>query len=190
MFENIKADFTRFYNKDTRAGKGKIRKIAIIFFFLPGFQAVLNYRICHWLVNKRVSLFIIVFRRITEILTGISISPNVNIGKGLLLYHFGGIVIGCNAIIGEYCTISHGVTIGNKVPSGILPTIGNNVYISVGAKVLGVLTIGDNCIIGANAVVLDSFTANSVIAGIPAKKINVVSKINHSRFIEDMQYIR
>lgn len=103
--------------------------------------------------------------------TGISIPPTVEIGKGLMIEHFGGIVINSNSKIGDFCTISHCVTIGNKKPGGKSPIIGNNVYICVGAKVLGEITIGNNCIIGANAVVLDSVPENSIVAGMPAKVI-------------------
>ena len=182
MFRNIKADYKRVSEKHTYKNKGTIKKIIIILLFNPGFQAVLNYRICHWLVIRKAPLIHIIFQRTTEILTGISIPPDVQIGKGLLVEHFGGIIIDGNSIIGEYCTISHCVTIGNKVPSGDVPVIGNNVYICVGAKILGNITIGDNCVVGANAVVLKSFPPKTIIAGIPAKMINSIGKNDHKEF--------
>jgi serine O-acetyltransferase len=107
----------------------------------------------------------------------------VEIGKGLLIEHFGGIVINSKTKIGDFCTISHCVTIGNKKPGGLSPRIGNNVYICSGAKILGDISIGDNCIIGANAVVIESLPANSVAAGIPAKVIkNIVNKEEYKEF--------
>ncbi|MFH1245698.1 MAG: serine O-acetyltransferase [Candidatus Omnitrophota bacterium] len=113
-------------------------------------------------------------QRFTEIFTGISIPPTVVIGKGLMIEHFGGIVINSNTKIGDYCTISHCVTIGNKKPGGKSPVLGNNVYICVGAKVLGDIYIGENSIIGANAVALESVPANSVAAGVPARVIKTI----------------
>ena len=182
MFEYIKADFKRVSNKHTYKEKGIISKIIIILLFHPGFQAVLNYRFCHWLVINKVPIIYIFLQRITEISTGISIPPNTQIGKGLLIEHFGGIVIEGYSIIGENCTITYCVSIGKKEPFGNVPNIGNSVYICVGAKVLGDVTLGDNCIVGANAVVLTSFPPNSVIAGVPAKRVKIVENDCHKNF--------
>ncbi len=180
MFQNIKYDFRREYKK--LLDKWIIGRIFGCF-GSQGFQAVMAYRLCRWLILKRIPLIHIFIQRIIEISAGISIPPTVSIGRGLLIEHFGGIVINSGVQIGEFCTISHQVTIGNKVPGGKSPVIGNNVYICVGAKLLGDITIGGNSIIGANAVVLDSVPANSIVAGIPAKVIKRIDdKIKYKEF--------
>jgi serine O-acetyltransferase len=150
-----------------------------------GFQAVMGYRMCRWLVSKRIPLLHLFIQRFVEITTGISIPPEANIGKGLLINHFGGIIINNGTRMGDFCTISHGATLGNKRPGGRSPAIGNNVYIAAGAKILGDITIGDNCIIGANAVVMGSMPANSIIAGIPAK---VMKKFDNKNEYKEFYY--
>lgn len=97
-------------------------------------------------------------------------------GRGLKLFHPYGIIINQGASIGANATIRHQVTIGEK--KGKSPKIGNNVDISMGAKIIGDITIGDNCIIGANAVVTKSFPDNSVLAGVPARIIKRREEIN------------
>ncbi len=101
------------------------------------------------------------------------ISCKAKIGKGLIIVHGHDIVIGADAVIGERCKIFNGVTLGNKdvfqTSKGNQPTIGDNVILSSGAKILGPIKIGNNVIIGANSVVINNFPDNVVIAGIPAK---------------------
>ncbi len=133
----------------------------------------------------RVPLLHIFIQRFVELATGISIPPTVEIGKGLLIEHFGGIVVNSGTKIGEFCTLSHQVTIGTKRPRGKAPVLGNNVYVCAGAKVLGDIAIGDNSIIGANAVVLDSCPAESIMAGIPAK---VVKRIDNPGNYREFRY--
>ena len=175
MITNLKYDFRRAYNKTSY--NGKIRK-AFACLGTQGFQAVMGYRICRWLVSKRIPIIHLFIQRFIEITTGISIPPEAVIGKGLFINHFGGIIINDGTKVGEFCTISHGVTLGNKRPGGKSPTVGNNVYISAGAKILGEISVGDNCIIGANSVVLDSMPANSIAAGIPAKIVKQIKNKN------------
>ena len=182
MLYNLKHDFRRIYKKTSY--KGKIRKIFACL-GAQGFQAVMGYRICRWLVSKRIPLLHLFIQRFVEITTGISIPPEANIGKGLLINHFGGIIINDGTRMGDFCTISHGTTLGNKRPGGRSPAIGNNVYIAAGAKILGDITIGDNCIIGANAVVMGSMPANSIIAGIPAK---VMKKFDNKNEYKEFYY--
>lgn len=172
MFKNLSADFKRYYQK--YSNKNKISRIFECF-WAQGFQAIWSYRICRWLYLKHVPVLHIFIQRLTELTTGISIPPTVMIGKGLMIEHFGGIVINAGAKIGDYCIISHGVTVGNKKPGGKSPVIGNNVYICVGAKVLGEIVVGENSIIGANAVVIESVPDNSIAAGVPAKIIKIIS---------------
>lgn len=171
MFPNLKYDFRRVYSRSSY--KDRLRKSFFCLWSL-GFQAIMGYRICRWLVSKRIPVIYLIIQRFIEITTGISIPPEAEIGRGLMIPHFGGVIVHCDAKIGEFCTISHGVTIGNQRPGGKSPKIGNNVFICAGAKVLGDIHIGDNCIIGANAVVLESMPAHSIIAGIPAKVVKTI----------------
>lgn len=109
--------------------------------------------------------------------TGIEIHPGAKIGRKLFIDHGMGIVIGETAEIGDNCTIYHQVTLGGtgKDKNKRHPTIGNNVMIGAGAKVLGPIIIGDNAKIGAGAVVLKNVEANTTVVGVPAKKVINVS---------------
>lgn len=106
------------------------------------------------------------------------ISCRANIGPGLSIIHGHDIVIGGNVVIGARCKIFNGVTLGNKDTSqsgfGNQPTIGSDVLLSTGAKILGPITIGDNVVVGANSVVINDFCSNTVVAGIPAKIVKVL----------------
>ncbi len=105
---------------------------------------------------------------------GIEIYPETEIGEGLYIGHWGGIVVNPLVKIGKNCNLSQGVTIG-QLNRGIkkgVPVIGNNVYIGPGAKVIGNIKIGDNVAIGANSVVVDDVPNNSVVIGVPAKIVS------------------
>lgn len=182
MFSNLEYDFRRIYNKTSY--KGRVRKVFACI-GAQGFQAVMGYRMCRWLVSKHIPILHLFIQRFVEITTGISIPPEAQIGKGLLINHFGGIIVNDGTKMGEFCTISHGVTLGNKRPGGKSPVIGSNVYIAVGAKVLGDIAIGDNCIIGANSVVMGSIPENSIVAGIPAK---VIKRIENKGDYKEFYY--
>lgn len=112
----------------------------------------------HYTVYKIVST-------VVETFTGIRLPIECKIGKGLRIWHFGGIFININAVIGENCTLRHGVTIGNRYNDQVAPVIGDNVEIGAYAQVLGGITIGDNCKIGALTVVLDSMPEGATAVG-------------------------
>jgi len=112
-----------------------------------------------------IRLFI---ERFTEITTGISIPAQARIGRGLRIHHFGGIIVHSEAVIGEGCTLYHGVTLGDLGGWGGAPSIGNHVVIGAGAKILGRIEVGDYCRIGANAVVRTSVPAGCLAVGVPA----------------------
>jgi serine O-acetyltransferase len=143
-----------------------------------GFQALLVYRIFRWFYERHIPMQPIRFliERFVEISTGISIPVQARIGKGLRIHHFGGIIVHPETVVGEHCTIYHGVTFGDLGGWGGAPRIGNHVIVGAGAKLLGQIEVGDHCRIGANAVVLISVPADSVAVGIPA----VVRKTAHS----------
>jgi len=144
-----------------------------IFFCYPCVHAIISHRINHFLYKIRLKGLARFFSQISRFFTHIEIHPGAVIGKNLLIDHGSGVVIGETAIIGDNCTIYQGVTLGGtgKESGKRHPTIGNNVFIGSGAKILGNITIGDNVKIGANSVVLKDIPANSTAVGIPAKII-------------------
>jgi serine O-acetyltransferase len=135
-----------------------------------GFQALLVYRIFRWFYERRIPTQPLRFfvERFIEVITGISLPAQATIGKGLRIHHFGGIIIHSAAVLGECCTIYHGVTLGDCGGWGGAPNIGNRVLIGAGAKVIGEIVVGDDCIIGANAVVLSSIPCRHLAVGVPA----------------------
>lgn len=173
MFENLIADIKRF-NEPNVEGL-KVRQI-VSGLLSQGFQALLVYRIFRWLYMKKIPAqpFRFLMERLIEITTGISIPVRAEIGRGLRIHHFGGIILHPSVKIGENCTLYHGVTIGDKGDGGLAANIGNNVLIGAGAKIIGEITIGDNCKIGANSVVIESIPENSVVVGVPGKIVKNV----------------
>jgi len=105
---------------------------------------------------------------------GIDISRDARIGSGLYIGHFGGIVVNAAVVIGDNCNLSQGVTLGqvNRGPKAGCPTIGNNVYIGPGAKIIGHIQVGDHAAIGANAVVVDDVPSHGAVGGVPARVIS------------------
>lgn len=148
---------------------------AEIFFTYSGIHALVGHRANHWLWKKKVPFLPRACSQICRFLTGIEIHPGATIGKKCFIDHGMGIVIGETTVIGDNVTIFQGVTLGGtgKERGKRHPTIGNNVVISAGAKVLGSITIGDNVIIGAGAVVIDSVPDNCTVVGVPGKVVKV-----------------
>jgi len=149
-----------------------------IFLLYSGLHAVANHRIAH--VFYRCHLFFIarLISQLSRAITGIEIHPGAKIGKGLFIDHGMGIVIGETAIIGDHCTIYQNVTLGGtgKDKGKRHPTIGDNVMIGAGAKVLGPFTVGSNSKIAANAVVLSEVPENSTCVGVPARVVRINNK--------------
>jgi serine O-acetyltransferase len=135
-----------------------------------GFQALFVYRVFRWCYERGIPTQPLRFlvERFTEITTGISLPAPARIGKGLRIHHFGGIIVHSEVNIGEYCTLYHGVTLGDLGGWGGAPRIGNHVLIGTGAKLLGNIEVGDYCHIGANAVVRTSVPAGCLAVGVPA----------------------
>ncbi|MFH1097644.1 MAG: serine O-acetyltransferase [Candidatus Desantisbacteria bacterium] len=177
MFYNIKADLKRMTSAEGEQ-RGKTRML-ISALLSQGFQAILVYRFARWCMLKNVPIHPLRFllERFIEITTGISIPAGVKIGKGLRIHHFGGIIIHSAATIGENCTLHQGVTIGDRGNPLKAPWIGNNVFIGAGAKILGDITIGSNCQIGANAVVIESIPDNCVVVGVPGRIVRRKSSL-------------
>lgn len=141
----------------------------------PGVHAIIVHRLAHFFYRYKRFFLARFVSQVSRFFTGIEIHPGATIGKNLFIDHGMGIVIGETAEIGDNCTIYHQVTLGGtgKDKGKRHPTLGDNVLVSTGAKVLGPITIGENSKIGANAVVLHDIPANSTAVGIPAKVVKV-----------------
>lgn len=139
----------------------------------PGVHSIIVHRLAHFFYRHKRFFLARFVSQVSRFFTGIEIHPGATIGKNLFIDHGMGIVIGETAEIGDNCTIYHQVTLGGtgKDKGKRHPTLGDNVLVSTGAKVLGPITIGANSKIGANAVVLHDIPANSTAVGIPAKVV-------------------
>lgn len=171
------SDLLGAYQRRDPAARGKLE----IFLLYPGVHAVLWHRIAHWLyVHKHFFLARWVSQHARR-KTGIEIHPGAKIGRRLVIDHGMGIVIGETAEIGDNCLIYHGVTLGGtgKDQGKRHPTIGNNVLISCGAKVLGPFRVGDNARIAANAVVLSEVPEDATAVGIPAQIVRIAGRTTH-----------
>lgn len=160
-------------------------------FFNASFRMTFWFRFGTYLMSKRgvlhKMLFGIVFliHKHNQYVTGIQLPLGTQIGSGLLFPHFSCIIINGGCEIGRNCTIFHGVTIGSVRggTKGGAPTIGDNVVLSAGVKVIGNVRIGDNVMVGAGAVVLNDIPDNSVAVGVPVKVISFKGKENVSYYI-------
>ena len=139
----------------------------------PGLHAVIWHRIAHFFYKRKFFFIARLISQFARWLTGIEIHPGAKIGKGVFIDHGMGVIIGETAEVGDDCTIYQNVTLGGtgKDHGKRHPTIGKNVLIGSGAKVLGPFTVGDNSKIAANAVVLNEVPPNSTCVGVPARVV-------------------
>lgn len=170
MANELREDWRRAYGQSSYAGR--LRKI-LHTLTSPGFQAVLGYRVSRWCLKQPIPFVGAILQRWVEIWTGVSIPAETEIGPGLLILHFGGIVINSRVAMGRECTLHHGVTIGNRHPGGPSPQLGDRVLIGAGAKILGGVRVGDDVEIGANAVVLTDLPDGAVAVGVPARIVRI-----------------
>lgn len=168
MFKRIKEDVENILEQDPAA-----RSFFEVMLTYSGLHAVWNHRISHFFYKKRLFFIARVISQLSRLLTQIEIHPAAKIGRRLFIDHGNGVVIGETCKIGDDVTIYQGVTLGGtgKECGKRHPTIGNNVVIASGAKVLGSFTVGDWVKIGANAVVLKEIPPNSTVVGIPGKVV-------------------
>ena len=154
------------------------RSVAEVLLLYNGLHATIDYRIAHWLHIHHLRFLARAISQWSKMWTGIEIHPGAKIGRRLVIDHGTGIVIGETAEIGDDCLIYHGVTLGGtgKDVGKRHPTIGNNVLIGAGAKVLGPFTVGDNSRIAANSVVLSEIPPDSTAVGVPAKVVRIAGK--------------
>jgi serine O-acetyltransferase len=140
-------------------------------FCYSGLHAIWTHRLSHWLWQHKARILARLLSQMVRFLTGIEIHPAAQIGRRLFIDHGMGVVIGETSIVGDDVTMYQGVTLGGtgKETGKRHPTIGNNVVIGAGTKVLGNIVIGQNCRIGAGSVVLRSVPGNSTVVGVPAR---------------------
>ena len=170
MFQELKELIAAYKARDPAA-----RSTAEILLLYPGIRAMRSHRRAHWCYTHGYKLLARWISQASRRRTGIEIHPGATIGKRLVIDHGMGIVIGETAEIGDDCLIFHGVTLGGtgKETGKRHPTIGNNVLIGTGAKVLGPFRVGDNSRIAANSVVLSEVPPNSTAVGVPAKIVRI-----------------
>ena len=149
-----------------------------ILLLYPGVHAILFHRVSHWLWTHGLRFLARLNSQIARHLTGIEIHPGARIGRRIVVDHGMGIVLGETAEIGDDVLLYHGVTLGGtgKDTGKRHPTIGNNVMIACGAKVLGPFTVGDNSRIAANAVVLSEIPSDATAVGVPARVVRVAGE--------------
>lgn len=180
MSRTMRSDIKAVFDNDPAA-----RSVIEVIFTYAGLHALWAHRIAHWLYKRRMYSIARLISQISRFFTGIEIHPGATIGQRFFIDHGMGVVIGETCEIGDDVVIYQGVTLGGtgKEKGKRHPTIGNNVVIGSGAKVLGSFTIGDNSRIGANAVVLKEVPMNSTVVGNPGRIVKRngvrVDKLDH-----------
>lgn len=183
MFKTLKADLDSVIARDPAA-----RNRFEVFFLYSGYKAVRAYRRANWFYKHNMKFIARWISQRSRHKTGVEIHPGATIGKGLFIDHGMGVVIGETTIIGDNCTLYQNVTLGGtgKEHGKRHPTLGDNVLVGAGAKVLGPFRVGDNARIAAGAVVLSEVPDNSTAVGVPAR----VVKINGVRleYLDQIHY--
>ena len=176
MFKALNETLEAYQRRDP-AARSKLE----IFLLYQGVHATLYHRLAHWLYCHKWKFLARVISQWSRFWTGIEIHPGARIGRRFVIDHGMGIVIGETAEVGDDVLIYHGVTLGGtgKDQGKRHPTIGNNVLISCGAKVLGPFKVGDNARIAANAVVLSEVPENATAVGIPAQIVRIAGRATH-----------
>ncbi|NMG21040.1 serine O-acetyltransferase [Brasilonema bromeliae] len=166
MLSIFLADFRIIFERDPAA-----RNWLEVLFCYPGLQALLLYRLAHWLHIIHIPLIPRLISHIARFLTGVEIHPGATIGHSVFIDHGMGVVIGETAIVGDYTLIYQGVTLGGtgKECGKRHPTVGENVVVGAGAKVLGNIEIGNNVRIGAGSVVLRDVPPDCTVVGVPGR---------------------
>jgi len=168
VIEQAKQDINNIFEKDPAA-----RSVSEVILCYPGLHALWMHRLSHFLWNKNLKLIARFSSHVSRFLTGIEIHPAAKIGKNFFIDHGMGVVIGETAEIGDNVTLYQGVTLGGTSLEKVKrhPTLGNNIVVGSGAKILGAFKIGDNSKIGSNSVVVREVPNNSTVVGVPGKII-------------------
>lgn len=182
MFSRIRQDIRAIRERDPAARSG-----VEVFLLYSGLHALIYYRFSHWLYKHRRFFLARMVSQFARFATGIEIHPGATIGRGLFIDHGSGVVIGETTVIGDNCTIYQGVTLGGtgKDKGKRHPTLGDNVMVGSGAKILGPFKIGDNSMIAAGAVVLEEVPPNATAVGVPAR----IVKLNGVRVCGSMDQV-
>ncbi|WP_041285114.1 serine O-acetyltransferase [Desulfoscipio gibsoniae] len=168
MFGRLRKDIQVVFERDPAA-----KSVLEVLLCYPGLHAIMLHRVAHFFYRHRFFLIARLISQFARAVTQIEIHPGAKISEGLFIDHGAGVVIGETAEIGNNVTIYQGVTLGGtgKEKGKRHPTIGDNVVISTGAKILGSFTVGDNSKIGAGSVVLKAVPPNSTVVGVPGKVV-------------------
>lgn len=167
MFKHTRADINFIMDNDP-AARSKLE----VFLLYPSVHSLMMYRMSHFFYNKKRFFIARLISQFSRFLTGIEIHPGAKIGMGTLIDHGSGVVIGETSVIGDRVTIYQGATIGatgNEKQFKRHPTLGDDIVVGSGAKILGPINIGSHCKIGANSVVLKDMPSYTTAVGIPAK---------------------
>jgi serine O-acetyltransferase len=170
LIRSIRRDIQSVFEHDPAA-----RNVCEVFFAYPGFHARQFHRLAHTLWNWHVPFFPRLVSHISRFFTGIEIHPGANIGEGFFIDHGMGVVIGETSEIKENVALYQGVTLGGTslLKKKRHPTLGNNVVVGAGSKLIGAITIGDNVKVGAGSVVITSVPANATVVGVPGRVVEI-----------------
>ncbi len=192
MLKTLLADYRIIFERDPAA-----RNWLEVLFCYPGFQALIFHRIAHWLHHLGLPFIPRLISHIGRFFTGIEIHPGAQMGQGVFIDHGMGVVIGETAIVGDFALIYQGVTLGGtgKESGKRHPTLGENVVVGAGAKVLGNIQLGNNVRIGAGSVVLRDVPSDCTVVGIPGRIVfragERVEPLEHGRLPDsEAQVIR
>ena len=168
IFKDIWLDIKAVQERDPAA-----RSALEVLLLYQGIHALIWHRIAHWFWTHNMRFLGRLISQIARFFTLIEIHPGAQLGHGILIDHGSGVVIGETAVVGDNCTIYQGVTLGGvgTQKGKRHPTLGNNVMVGAGAKILGAFEVGDNCSIAANAVLLKPLEDNVTAVGIPARPV-------------------
>ncbi len=187
MIKTIKRDIALIRESDPAA-----RNAVEILLTYPTLRAIRSYRLAHWFYVRKYYTIARIISQHARNKTGIEIHPGATIGKGLFIDHGMGVVIGETAVIGDNCLLYQGVTLGGtgKDKGKRHPTLGNNVLVGAGAKVLGPFTVGNNVKIAANAVVLNAIPDDCTAVGVPARIVRRKGeKVHTHKVTQDIDQI-
>lgn len=170
MFETLKKDIKAVKERDP-AARSTIETV----FISSGLHAIMLHRPAHWLYQHQKFLSARLLSQFARFMTGVEIHPGAKIGEGVMIDHGMGVVIGETAVVGDGCTIYQGVTLGGtgKDKGKRHPTLGKNVTVGAGAKILGPFEVGEGAKVAANAVLLESIPPESTAVGVPARVVRV-----------------
>ena len=159
---------------------------------MQGLWALAEYRFSHWVwasvrvpvVRQLLRLVGIVWHKVIELTTGIDLPADTTIGRGLYIAHFGGIIVHGRTVMGENCNLSHGVTIGigGRGEQRGVPVFGDRVFIGPGAVIVGPIRVGNDVVIGANAVVIRDLPDQAVAVGVPPKVVSLEGSADYVQF--------